>query len=331
MSTIKNFLMYLSIVFVITSCNKNDELIDTDTEKANEEIDYVYGPITKIKDNFSENFSKKNNSISNDWKRIDYWDLKKLTIPGKTASFTNQHDLRNRFAWIMGSGDRWPVSVSVNNDKFESVNSANPNDHGYEWYTDFRVKGQLTKRKTENYTNWRRVPNTNRRSERNKGKKGRWMELPGEWRVMVKNTKSWNVEGSITTEVGGKAGIPFVTEGSVKVAVTLKAGGGGSKESSVTEVIRGGRIWVPAGKVANWELSERHQDINSTWKMPLEFRGRVAADYGKKKYNGHHWWNVSASRFFDEYTRKNNPLTYIVKVKEQKGKEVRIRSWVTNN
>ncbi|SNR16794.1 hypothetical protein [Tenacibaculum jejuense] len=335
MQKIIKSLSYLVFFCLIISCNNDDELESLDriesSKKNNEEVEYVYGPIIKIQDDFNENnFSNRlRTKISNDWKRLDNKDLKGLSGK-KTIDFTNQHDLRGRFAWALKSGDKWPVSVSINNNKFESgKGSKNPNSQ-FKWYADYRVNGTLIKRTKSDYGKWKKVEGTNRRSARNKSGKRKFMELPGEWRVAIKNTSHWNVEGNIGVELGGEIKVPLVADASAKISVSLKHGFGGSKDKTITEVFKGGGIWVPAGKEVVWELSERHQTIKSEWKAPLEFKGLIGADYGAKKYEGHHFWAVEAGWFFHEYTRKDNEF-FTINVTEESGKEIRVRSWVIND
>ena len=320
---------------LVTSCNLTPELepipLEVNEENLGDEdpnIEYVYGPIVKVKKEFDNQVinSKSSVSFTNAWRDLTRNDLQKLSR-NSSIYFLSHDAMRNRFRDLMNKGSRRPANVCVNSVQVGS-SGRNPN-RDYNWYAQVRGKGIQKSKTTSNFTSWKKVRGTNRRSERNRSNKGRWMELPGEWRVTTSEEKNWNVTGSISTEVGGKVGVPLVTEGSVKVTVSLSAGGGGSKSYSVTEVIRGGRIWVPAGKVANWEASERHKTVAVEWHVPLQFKGRVGADYGQNKLDGHHYWSLPANKFFFDFA--NGKKKYVIKVKEETNKEIRVRAWVSNN
>ena len=326
--------MLLSIFLVSCELTDAPEPIDQETiafssEETDEDpnIEYVYGPIVKVGNDDIANgaTSREKTSFSSNWKNITRTNLVDL---GRDVSmnFLDHNHMRNRFRDLhTRGGNRRPANVCVNGVKVGSSGRNPNNDYG--WKAQIRNKGTRKSKTVSKLTGWKRVQGTNRRSERNRSNKGKWMELPGEWRVTVKEEKNWNVTGTISTKVGGEAGVPLVTKGTVEVSVSLAAGGGGSKSYSVTEVIKGGRIWVPAGKVANWEASERYKTVKTEWHVPLEFKGMVGADYGNTKLDGSHYWAISASSFFSNLKNKK----YIIKMNEQTSKEIRVRAWVSNN
>ncbi|WP_109098098.1 hypothetical protein [Aquimarina sp. AU58] len=339
----------LSIV-VLTSCQNDDLIKNTealsleqeeqylseDSDGNSSEIKYTYGPVVRIKDNFSKdsNFSIgkglfSRNSVTTDWQKINMDHLKKLS-KNAHISFTNGNDLLHRFTRVLDKGTTTPKNVCINDYKFGN-GGQNPNKK-YDWHAEFRTKAYIYKGDPgASYTPYKRVQGTASRSERNRSGKRKWMSLPGQWRIETTNQKNWNVTGSISTEVGGKIGVPLVTEGSIKVTVGLQAGGGGSYSKKITEVVEGGGIWVPDGKVANWELVERHKNYKTKWKTPLEFKGYVGSDYGKK-HHGHYFWAVSASGIFHEYTGYYGiQKEYIIDVNEEYEKNLRIRAWITDN
>ena len=300
----------------------SDESTDEDPN-----ISYTYGPIVKVNNQAGATYSSSSDrtSFSNAWTRITRSDLLDL---GRDVSmnFLEHNDMKNRFRDLhTRGGDRRPANVCVNDVQVGS-SGRNPNKD-YGWYAEVRSKGTRKSKNTSNLTGWKKVAGTSRRSERNKDSEGRWMELPGEWRITVTEENNWNVTGTISTKVGGEAGVPLVTKGTVEVSVSLAAGGGGSKSYSVTEVLKGGRIWIPAGKVANWEASERHRTVETVWHVPLEFRGMVGADYGWTALDGSHYWAISASNFFSIMNSKK----YIIDVEETTDTEIRVRSWITDN
>lgn len=311
-------------IMCFLSCQNQDNNL---VPPGQSEINYTYGPIIKIKDNFSKKTNLQSRSyVSGDWQRVNWEHLRKLSRNAE-INYTNTADIKNRFTWALNKGKDWPKGVYINDSKYGG--GQNPNNK-YGWHTEFRAKGHAyNEDKGANYTPFRRVRGTAARSERNRSGKRKWMEISGEWRIETTNEKNWNVTGSISTEVGGKIGVPLVTEGSVKVTVGLSAGGGGSYSKKITEVIRGGNgIWVPAGKVANWELVERHRNYKTKWKVPLEFKGYVGADYGRR-HHGHYFWAIPARRFFYDYTERDK--AYIIDLNEEYSKELRVRVWVTDN
>lgn len=314
------------IIFTICflSCQSQDnELINS----LGSEVKYIYGPIINIKDNlFKKKKSQSISYVSNEWQKLNKDHLRKLSR-NASIDFTNSTDLSKRFASILKKSNILPKGVFINNYKFGKGH--NPNNE-YNWQTEFSARGYVFNEDNgANYTPFRRVKGTSARSERNRSGKKRFMEISGEWIIETTNEKNWNVTGSINTEIGGKIGIPLITEGSVKVSVNLSTGGGGSYSKKITEVIRGGNgIWVPNGKVANWELTERHRNYKTKWKIPLKFKGHIGADYGKKHYN-HYYWAVPAYNFFYEYTK--NDKYYIIDFNEEYSKEIRVRAWITDN
>lgn len=322
----------LFFLFFLNSCEKEEdntfepqlnESVLEGIEQESDTINYVYGSIIKIKDGIPDN-SIVNKVVSNEpWIRLNREHLSKLSR-NADINYLNKDDLLNRFTWAINKGSTRPKNVCINNEKFGEGH--NPNND-YSWYTEMRPKPSLASQGGSDLTPFRRVKGTAARSERNRGD-GRWMELPGEWRIETTNETNWHVTGSISTEIGGQAGIPFFKT-SIKVTIGLEIGTGGSRSKRITEVIRDvGRIWVPAGKVANWELVERHRNYKSKWEVPLEFEGYVGADYGKK-HEGHYFWAVSANKFFYEYTERDKK--YIIDVNEEYAKELRVRAWVTDN
>ncbi len=312
------------LLMCFLSCDNQDNNLIPPKQN---EINYTYGPVIKVKDNFSTNRNSRSRSyVSGNWQRVNRDHLRQLSI-NSDINYTNTNDLKDRFTWAINKGKDRPAGVYINNSRFGG--GQNPNNK-YDWHAEFRAIGRAQNEDAgANYTPFRRVEGTASRSEVNRSGKRKWMELSGEWRIETTNETKWNVTGSISTEVGGKIGVPLVTEGSVKVSVGLSAGGGGSYSKKITEIIRGGNgIWVPAGKVANWELVERHRNYKTKWKVPLEFKGYVGADYGRR-HHGHYFWAISAKHFFYDYAQGDK--AYVIDLNEEYSKELRVRVWVTDN
>lgn len=327
MKQINKYGVLLLSLLILNSCQKEDEIIvepqiNTTLEETNE-IEYSYGPIVKVSDAISNTKSTKTSATP--WRDITKDDLTNLSRNSE-MNFLNDSELRSRFNHAFTKSNRKPKNVSINDLRFGGGTNTSEK---YGWVAQIRTYASPVTQQPSSLTGFKRVAGTAARSERNNLSYGRTMELAGEWRITTTNESNWNVTGSISTEVGGKIGIPLLAEGSVSVTVSLESGGGGSQSRSITEVINGGSIYVPAGKVANWELVERHRDYKSQWDVPVEFSGSVGADYGAK-VEGHYFWSVSANSFFHEYVGSNKKK-YIVNVTEEYGKELRIRAWITNN
>lgn len=314
--------MALGVVtlLLVSSCEKADENEFVADEQAQSEIEYVDGPKVIVG---SESLLKSATSTYGPWTTVTRDHLNKFG-----SYFTNTDGNKNRFTAVLGKGPTRPRNVSVNDVKFGSGTNASQKNN---WNVDFRTVGKrIGKPKTSSKTPIKQIAGFSARRMVNRSNKGRWMNVPnGEWAIETSNTRSWNVSGTISTEVGGNVGIPLVSEGSVKVTVSLTAGGSGSNSRVLKENLSSTRIWVPARKTAVFQPVERHRTITTKWQVPIQFRGFVGADYGKK-HHGHHFWGVNANRYFYEYTDNNRSdyKYYTIDVKEETLKEMWVRAWV---
>ena len=323
MKRASNYAALLTSLLVLNSCQGEDEVNTTLDETT--EIEYVYGPSVKIGPDISDNTSAKATDSSTPWRDITEDDLRNLSEDSDT-NFLSDDEPRSRFNFAFEPSNNKPAAVSVNNMLFGS--GTNPNDE-YGWYAQIRTFASPVTQEESDLTPFTDMPGVAARSERNYLDEDRIMEVSGEWRVTATNETNWNVTGSISSTVGGSVGFPGLVSVEASVTVGLESGGGGSSSYSVTEVLSGGAILVPSGKVANWKIEERHRDYNSTWEVPVEFQGEVSADYGQE-VEGHYFWAVPAEDFFYEYVG-DDKRQYIVDVSEEYGKEIRITAWITDN
>lgn len=311
----------LLVTFLFSCENKNNEVPTTDQNQ----IEFVYGPTIKIKDDFTrKNQSRKQEIINGEWKTLNKENLKELS-ESVNINYNNVNDAKEQFTKVFNRGTKQPKGVFINERNLGE--GTNPNTKE-EWHAEFRAKGEPINdfnNENTNFTPFKRIRGTASRSEVNNSGERKFMELSGEWRIETSNESNWNVTGNISTKVGGSIGVPLVTKGSIEVAVGLSAGGGGSHSKKITEVIRGGNgIWVPAGHVANWELEERHKNFKTKWRVPLEFKGKVGADFGER-YHGSYFWSVPAIDFFADFLTK----AYLIDLNEEYSKEIRVRTWVS--
>ncbi len=312
-----------SLLLFLQSCDNQEELkiIENETVQHPEQ---VFGPAVNIGDDVNTTIVKRSsNNVSTNWKRISYNDLRTFEDEHGKKSFTSTDGLKNRFTFILGKGSRRPNNVSINGSKFGI--GSNPNSR-YNWYADFRASGKKTKNSNSRFTPWKRIQDVPARWDRNRSNRGRWMELPGEWRIETSNETNWSIKNSFSHSFSLEISIPDTFKATNTFTVGLDNTKGGSQSRKVTDVLRGGRIWVPAGKAVVWEAQERHKTNKSTWSIPLEFRGRVGADYGTQKHYGSHYWSVPAKNFFYDYTERDRK--YVVDVSEDNSKQIRVHAYI---
>ncbi|WP_108869647.1 hypothetical protein [Aquimarina aquimarini] len=321
----------LCFLFFLNSCEKEEdnivdpqlnESISEEVAQESDTINYVYGPVTKVKDDIV----KKHNTpqtIEGKWKKVTRDHLRKLS-QNADINYLHHDDMLNRFTWAINKGSTRPKSVSVNDHKIgPGVNPCNT----YGWHTEMRPKGKVTAIDNSSpTTDFQPVKNANARKDQNRSGKAKYMNLPGEWRIETYNESSWSITGSINTEIGAEVELPFF-KSSIKVNVGLARTDGQKEYTKITEIVKNpDPILVPPGYYGNWELVESHKNYKSTWKIPMEFKGYVGADYGKK-HDGHYFWAVSANKFFYEYTQRDRH--YILNMDEEYGKVLMVRAWVS--
>ncbi len=313
-----------SALLFLQSCDNQEEELNIIENETSIHPEHVYGPAVTIKDNEESGLANRNtDNISTNWKRISSDDLRTFEDEHGRKSFTNTDALKNRFTFILNRGSRRPNNVSINGSKFGF--GSNPNGR-FNWNADFRASGKKTKNSNSTYTAWKRIQDIPARWDRNRSKKGRWMELQGEWRVETTNETNWSVKNSFSHSFSLEISVPDTFKATNTFTVGLDRTKGGSESRKITDVLRGGRIWVPAGKAVVWEAQERHKTNKSTWSIPLEFRGKIGADYGTQKHHGSHYWSVPAKNFFYDYTERDRK--YVVNVSEDNSKQIRVHAYI---
>jgi hypothetical protein len=180
-------------------------------------------------------------------------------------------------------------------------------------HAEARMEKMPTTKLDSSYGPWEDVgPSQNVRNGTNKTEK---FESVVMFESAKTKTSMWEITGTAGLELGGKVGIPLVTEGSVKVSVSIAAKGGGSTVKTITTKIFSPVINVPAWKTVEYVLKERYKTVNSKWTIPMEFSGVVGADFGQKVNGSYYWW-IPAKDFFNEFTANGNKRAF-VEIKEK--------------
>lgn len=330
MNLTKSLALASMSLFFITSCSKNeDALTPTQSENISVSDDSIisssHGGIVQSVFNEDDTnlLSKASTTFYSNWAEVSPSDLNELSKKG--GKYNELDWQQNRFTSILNKGLRRPPSVSINGYRLGKGQNPNAREN---WKAEIRTVGKRIKLVQSKPTAWKNASSII--SYRNNSGKREWMTYGGELRYTDTKTKGWSMGGSVALEVGGKIGIPLVTEGSTKLTVTMNGERNGSTTKSKVEVIKGNvGQWVEPRQVINFVVKERHINVTTRWKIPLNFKGKVGADFGRKKHHGAHYWSVSAAQFFDEYhTEKYKREIEII---ETKDKEYRIEAYVTNN
>ncbi len=330
MNLTKSLLLASMSLFFITSCSKEEEdtLTKPQAENAaeldNDNIKYTYGKTiqTKFYNESTDLLSRNNDKVYGSWAEVTPTDLVKLSKPG--YSFVNKDAIQNRFTILLNKGPRRPISISVNDYKIGK--GSNPNRR-YNWKAEVRTIGEKIETKTSKFSKWTSA--SSRISYPNNSGVRKWMVSGSQMRYTKSETKGWSLGGSVSLEVGGKIGVPLLSEGSTKLTISMSGERNGNSGTSTTEVIQEpvGQ-WVDPGMYINFEVMQREIIETTKWSIPLEFKGYVGSDFGRKKHHGSHYWAVSAGRYFHEY--QNQQVDRTLEVVATKLKEYRPQAWVTD-
>lgn len=101
-------------------------------------------------------------------------------------------------------------------------------------------------------------------------------------------TSNWSVTSSVNVTVGGKVGIPLISEGSIEVSVGVSASGGGSESHVVTNEIRS-TVSVPPYSKRRVVLVENVKDAKYEYEVPVYTTGYIGANFGHR-VDGHYFW-----------------------------------------
>ena len=325
----KNKLILMSSALLLAtffSCqNQEEEIMSSPSQQKDRGI--KVGKTINVR--YSDvNASRRSKApIVGEWQKVNGQQLKTLS-QNVNSRYDNEDFAKARFAEILNSGSQLPVGVFVN-ERVLGLGT-NPNPLQY-WEAEFRPVGEpfYNKENISDYTPWTQTQKSI--TVKNYDNKHRRLEAPINWAYTDTHTVSWKVGGSLALTAGGKIGIPFVAEG--EVSATVRLSGSYTDNSTTTKTITiGGSatgIIVPGRKKVTWTLYERHKNFDGDWRVPVEFRGEVGADYGPSQYNGHHFWYVHAEDFFREF--KNPKNAYQISVFSTVQKQFEIRAVIHDN
>jgi hypothetical protein len=253
-----------------------------------------------------------------DWSRITRDDLSHM------GSHWNSDFARGRFQAVMGS-DKTPVNVDVNDVQLGS-SGQNPNGQ-WGWYADKRLVGNGQISDIPGFNGWQHVNGYTVSIIRNYGKSV--LNLPKDLFGSTATTQAtnWSIAATAGVKIGGKVGIPLVTEGSVEVSFSVTGTGGGSTSTTITQPFYQPAISVPVGYEAVFELVERWRPVSAVWTVPIEVSGLVGADYGAGKWNGHYFWTLPATSYFYEYGNRPGAEKYTVYLNQKYGIEMVVRAY----
>lgn len=329
---------YLILYFSSISCNNQVNELTSSEQGKTDDYDLF---IKRSKTVYHKKKSRKLSSFFGNWHKIDGYNLRDMSVNTR-INFRNIDDVKQRFARLINLGEETPIGVYFN--EYVCGEGQNPNIK-HNWSSLYRTKGFLCNEKSkEAYSDFKRIPYSVTRVHKNSSSKDTWLPFPGSSEFDIHNYVHWNITGDIKEEVGGKIEIPLRTELDNSITIDLYSQGFGTGLKSPKHVFIDGtntlcipndntviinsnnEIFVPAGKVAYWELVERHKTHSSKWKASIEFKGKIGADYGKKHHE-HYFWAIDAEDFFYEYKNK----VYVIEVNEQHSKEIKIRCWIADN
>lgn len=252
--------------------------------------------------------------------RINATDLSRM------GSHANADFAKNRFASVIGSGTQKPINVDVN-DVMLGGTGVNPNaTQG--WYADKRFVGTGQISDIPNYNAWTHVSGYNIQVVPNLQNVTINLASVLLFSSATTQATNWSLSATAGVKIGGKIGLPLVTEGSVEVNFSLTGTGGGSTSVTKTTNFYRPAIDVPVGYEAVFELVERWRPVSAVWAVPLEISGRVGSDYGPGKWNGSYFWSVNAAAYFSEYGNRTGAESYKVNLNEKYQIEMMVRGYI---
>lgn len=99
---------------------------------------------------------------------------------------------------------------------------------------------------------------------------------------------NWSVTESIDVSIGGKVGIPLLTEGSIEISVGVSTTQGGSQSNTVTDQIRS-TITIPPYSKRRILMIEQSSYAKVKYDIPVYTSGYIGANF-RRRVNGHYFW-----------------------------------------
>ncbi len=312
----------------LQSCDKQEEqLIPDETNSEVTESFIIPESIIKVNNRTKKILSKKRDVFNTKWRRVTRQDLQNFRDEHGKKTFLNSNGAKNKFTFILNKGNRRPWSVSINDTQigYKGINYNNRAGS----FAEFRASGRLIEDKDTKLTKWTPVEGMSAFVDKNRDRKEKFMSSPGKWTASVRKGTTLTVTGenTVTNGITLNIGTLLSVEESESFSLTK------SEEKLLLKIIsqelKSSGIWVPAGKCVRFTPVERHRINKVKWKFPLEFKGKVSADFGSKKHQGRHYWTVNAHDYFYDYTKRDRK--FIVNIDDEVAHEFGIRAEIVNS
>ncbi len=252
---------------------------------------------------------------------VTYDDLKDID-----PAYVDEDGMRNRVTWVFGflygydTGGRRVEGVGIN-DIFLGTGTNPNNTQPWKVYKSFERK--LANRTVENGgVMWRQIPGTYTELIDNRTDSYKIQDdYRGTTTITDSNAKKVYIGYEAKVKIGGKIGIPLVTEGNIEFSVKLIQGWEDIVTRTVSITPRYPYLRIPPHSRAILTLLESHATVRSTWAVPIRLTGLVGADWGPNKFLGHHFIAADAKHVFYETT--DGDRKYTLNVAEETAKVLR--------
>lgn len=276
----------LAGILLLNACHQNENFFEEVSQKqvVNDEVRSIsalgYSSTSEMLENGWAKLENKNkeNSLTSTNNQRNARIREKLTFDHLAGLGFNQHRLKNLITDNFNSS---PDGISVNSEgRFNAVNPTITDQYSRFAYIEsgnpsVTVTTQSEEEKVVyDYTLYNYSDQTDTHTLVRSHQSG--------------TTSSWSVSSSVNVTVGGKVGIPLISEGSVEVSVGTTAGGGGSESHVVTNEIQS-TVSVPPHSKRRVVLIERIKDAKYEYEIPVYTSGWIGSNFGHK-VNGHYYW-----------------------------------------
>ena len=310
--------------FFLYSCDK-EEIIEpdkkaiTDTflneEKTEEElIAEGYIPLEEM---VLFDYDTSKNKQDNEGARTEgrKWSYSRMTwedLRAIDSRYVDQHVMRYTFKDALNKDERWPEGVSINDVHLGwGLNTS----LRYGWYCHKYFTRRPVGRTSWRNSGWRRVPGVNSITIPNWTSSEVTHANTSDY-VSMSNAKqrNWSVESSGSLAVGGKIGIPLISEGSAELTITVGGSHGGEISETITINPPTGWFKIPPHTDAILTLAQTTSTAITKYDVPVRVDGYVSANF-KKRVAGHYHWAVDANKVFKDirYGRKKYRVTMVEK------------------
>ncbi|GAA0189409.1 hypothetical protein GCM10009122_49620 [Fulvivirga kasyanovii] len=302
-------LLVLLFGFFLYSCDK-EEIIepdkksvkDTFLDKEKTEEELIAEGYVPLEETVLLDYEAIKNKLDNEGARTEErkWSYSKVTwddLKAIDSRYTDQHFMRYTFKDALNKGGRWPDGVSINDVHLGWGH--NPSTKYGWWCYKYFTRKPIGSTEWKN-SGWKRVYGVNSITIPNWTSNEILHENTTDY-VSISNAKqrNWSIEASASVTVGGKVGIPLVSEGSVEVTVSLGGSRGGEITQTITVNPPTGWFKIPPHTDAVLTLAQTTSTATTKYDLPVRVEGWVGGNYGKR-VDGHYFWAVNAGRMFKD-------------------------------